>query len=597
MTPKLRKRAELTEKETWRLTDIYESDEAWEAAFEACRASVGGFSRHQGKLGGRDDLLAALREFYGAALQVSALFAYAKMHRDEDNNLARYQALTDRATTLSVEFSTASSFLTPELIALPPEYLAKCAADAAFSDYRMFFNAIERARPHTLSAAEERIVAMAGELGSSPSVIFDMLTDADMKFPDVPDGAGGMAPLTHGSYIHYMMSGDREVRKAAFTAMYETFRSFSSTVPAVYAASVKADLFNARAAKFESALAASLYRNDVPVAVYDSLIEAVRRHLPALDEFVRFQAERLGLKDPAMYDLYARVPGEFSIDLPFEEAYHLVVEALAPLGKEYQAVLSRALEERWIDPYENEGKSSGAYSWGTYETHPYVLMNYHETLEDLLTIAHEMGHSLHTYLSAKTQPAPMAEYSLFVAEVASTVNEVLTLLYLLDRHPEKGAQSYLLNNLLQAYRTTLFRQTMFAEFEKTAHAMAERGEALTGENLNRVYADLNQAYYPSIQQTDLIQYEWMRIPHFYNAFYVYQYATGFSAAMAIAGMILGEGAPAVERYKRFLCAGGSLYPIDALKLAGVDMSTPEPVEKALVMFEELFQRYKTASEV
>ena len=589
------KRSELAEKDTWRLEDIYESDAAWEKAFEACRARVGGFSRHQGALGNREALLSALQDYFAAVLEVSSLFAYAKMRRDEDNTVARYQALTDRATSLSVEFSTASSFLTPELIALDPDYLAACAADPAFSDYRMFFAAIERARPHTLSAAEERIVAMAGELGAGPGVIFDMLTDADMKFPEVPDGKGGMAPLTHGSYIHHMMSADREERKAAFTAMYGTFKSFSSTVPAVYAASVKADLFSARTAKFESAREASLYRNDVPTAVYDSLIEAVHRHLPALDELVRFQMQRLGLTDPAMYDVYAKMPGEFSIDLPFEEAYRLVVEALAPLGKDYQAVLKRALAERWIDPFENEAKSSGAYSWGTYETHPYVLMNYHETLEDLLTIAHEMGHSLHTYLSAKAQPAPMADYSLFVAEVASTVNEVLVLMYLLDKHPEKSAQSYLLNNLLQAYRTTLFRQTMFAEFEMIAHEMAEKGEALTGESLNAVYAGLNKTYYPSIEQTDLIQYEWMRIPHFYNAFYVYQYATGFSAAMAIAGMIREEGAPAVERYIRFLSAGGSLYPIDALKLAGVDMSTPEPVEKALAMFEQLMARYKEAS--
>jgi len=596
LTSTVRKRSELAEKDTWRLEDIYESDAAWEKSFEACRARVAGFSRHQGALGDRDKLLAALQDYFAAVQEVSSLFAYAKMRRDEDNTVARYQALTDRATSLSVEFSTASSFMTPELIALDPEYLAACAADPAFSDYRMFFAAIERARPHTLSAAEERIVAMAGELGASPGVIFDMLTDADMKFPKVPDGKGGMVPLTHGSYIQHMMSADREERKAAFTAMYETFKSYSSTVPAIYAASVKADLFSARAAKFESAREASLYRNDVPLSVYDSLIEAVHRHLPALDDLVRFQMQRLGLTDPAMYDVYAKMPGEFSIDLPFEEAYRLVVEALAPLGKDYQAVLEKAVAERWIDPYENEGKSSGAYSWGTYETHPYVLMNYHETLEDLLTIAHEMGHSLHTYLSNKAQPAPMADYSLFVAEVASTVNEVLVLMYLLDRHPEKSAQSYLLNNLLQAYRTTLFRQTMFAEFEMIAHEMAEKGEALTGESLNRVYAELNRTYYPSIEQTDLIQYEWMRIPHFYNAFYVYQYATGFSAAMAIAGMIREEGAPAVARYIKFLSAGGSLYPIDALKLAGVDMSTPEPVEKALAMFEQLLERYKRASE-
>ncbi len=596
MTSTSKKRGELAEKDTWRLEDIYATDEMWESAFEACRASVQDFSRHQGKLGDRDNLLSALNDYFSAVRKVSSLFAYAKMRRDEDNNRARYQALTDRATTLSVEFSTAASFLTPELIALPPEFLKACQADPAFSDYHMFFTAIERARPHTLSAAEERIVAMAGELGSSPGVIFDMLTDADMKFPEVPDDEGVMAPLTHGSYIAHMMSGDRTVRKAAFTAMYETFRAYASTVPSIYAASVKADLFSARAAKFNSAREASLYQNDVPLSVYDSLISAVHSHLPALDEMIRFQMKRLELSDPAMYDIYARMPGEFAIDLPFEEAYALVVEALAPLGQDYQDTLRRALNERWIDPYENEGKSSGAYSWGTYETHPYVLMNYHETLEDLLTIAHEMGHSLHTFLSAKHQPAPMAEYSLFVAEVASTVNEVLVLMHLLDKYPEKSAQAYLLNNLLQAYRTTLYRQTMFAEFEKTSHEMAEQGEALTGESLNQVYAALNQTYYPSVGQTDLIQYEWMRIPHFYNAFYVYQYATGFSAAMAIASLIREQGAPAVEHYKQFLSAGGSLFPIDALKLAGVDMSTPEPVERALTMFEQLLKRYKQAAE-
>jgi hypothetical protein len=308
LTSTNKKRSELQPKDTWRLEDIYESDAAWEAAFETCRASVQRFSRHQGALGARAKLLEALGDFYGTVNSVSSLFAYAKMRRDEDNTLARYQALTDRATTLSVEFSTASSFLTPELIALPPAYLEECAADPAFADYRMFFTAIERARPHTLSAAEERIVAMAGELGASPSVIFDMLTDADMKFPEVPDGEGNQVPLTHGSYIHRMMSPDREVRKAAFTAMYETFRGYSATVPAVYAASVKADLFAARTAKFQSALEGSLYRNDVPASVYDSLIEAVHRHLPALDDMMRFQMKRLGLNDPAMYDVYARMP-------------------------------------------------------------------------------------------------------------------------------------------------------------------------------------------------------------------------------------------------------------------------------------------------
>jgi oligoendopeptidase F len=595
LSTKIKKRSELLEKDTWKLEDIFTNDEAWERAYQACAEKVAGFARHRGALGSRDALKAALDHYYDAVLGVSSLMAYARMRRDEDTTRTQYQALTDRAMTLAVNMSAASSFLTPELIALSPQYLADCANDPAFSAYRMFFIDIERARPHTLSAEEERIIAMAGELGTAPGMIYDMLTDADMKFPDVPDGKGGKTQLTQGNYAPLLMNPDRAVRKAAFTAMYETFRGYSASVPAIYAASVKADLFAARTAKFDSALEASLYANDIPLAVYENLIAAVRGRLGALDRLMCFSAKLLGIRDPAMYDVYARQPGEFAIDLPFEEAYALVVRALAPLGAKYQNTLERALRERWIDPHQNEGKASGAYAWGTYETHPYVLLNYHENLEGLLTIAHEMGHAMHSFLSNRAQSAPMADYSLFVAEVASTVNEVLVLMHLMEQHTEKPAQAYLLNNLLQAYRTTLFRQTMFAEFEKSAHEMVQRGEALTADNLNDLYAALNRAYYPSFEQTDLIQYEWMRIPHFYRAFYVYQYATGFSAAMAIAGMIRDEGPAAVERYTRFLSAGGSLYPIEALKLAGVDMSSPEPVERALDLFEELIARYEVAA--
>jgi len=420
-----------------------------------------------------------------------------------------------------------------------------------------------------------------------------MLTDADMKFPTIEGEGAEPVAITQAGYIPLMMSRDRRVREAAFTGLYEVFKGFSATIPAIYAASVKADLFQAQTSRHLGALEAALFPDEVPVSVYENLIRSVRGHLMSLNRFVTRNGKLIGVDKMRMIDLYVPAVEGFDVKLPFDEAYELVVDALSILGEDYQAVLRRARDERWIDALENAGKSPGAYSWGTYGTHPYVLLNYKETLDALLTVAHEMGHSLHTYLSNKSQPYLDASYSLFTAEVASTTNEILVLFELMDRcKDDRAAEAFLTYHILDSFRGTVFRQTMFAEFERESHFMAERGEALTAESLNAVYAKLNAEYYPSVERDELIAFEWMRVPHFYNAFYVYKYATGFSAAFALAAAIRGEGAPAVERYKRFLSLGGSLPPIEALKVAGVDMESGAAVDRALDEFDRLVEKYE-----
>ncbi|NLG24708.1 MAG: oligoendopeptidase F [Clostridiales bacterium] len=587
------RRLEVAERDTWNLRDIFAAPADWEAEYAAARAAAASFEgAHRGKLGDAAQLLAALRDRYALSLSVERLYCYARMKRDEDNGLTESQALVSRAQSLAVEADTACSFLSPELSELPESYLAETADSPAFADYRVFLTELIRMKPHTLSAREERLIAMSGEVGAAPGNIYDMLCDADMKFPEVPGEDGKMVELTHAGFIPLMMSRQKAVRDAAFRALYQTYRGYASSIPAIYDASVKADIFYARAANFKTALDARLFPNHIPTSVYDNLVASVRRHLPALHRFVARNGRLIGAQPMTIRDVYVPAVEGFDIKLPFEQAYDLVVECLAPLGTEYQEALRAGRAARWIDPYENAGKSPGAYSWGTYDTHPYVLLNYKENLDSLLTIAHEMGHAMHSRYSNAAQPYPMADYSLFVAEVASTVNEVLTLRALMARHTEREAAAFLTYHLLDGFRTTVFRQTMFAEFERASHDMAERGEALTVDALNGVYYRLNADYYASIELDELIAYEWMRIPHFYRSFYVYQYATGFSAAMALAGGILREGAPAVARYLRFLSAGGSVPPLEALRLAGVDMEKPESVEAALAQFDELVESYE-----
>ncbi|MBQ3080407.1 MAG: oligoendopeptidase F [Clostridia bacterium] len=591
MADKLLKRSEVKTEDTWRLEDIYETEELWEGDFETVKNEIPKLAAYAGTLSNKDSLKEMLDLLYKAERKLTGLFAYARMRRDEDNAVTRYQGMVARTQSLITQFSAAMAFAAPELLSAEKEYLDNVKNDPAFSDYDMFIDDLIRRRPHTLSANEEKLIAMTGEMGSAPQTIYGMLTSADMRFPEIEDENGEKIRVTQSNYIPLVMSRSEKVRKAAFDALYSTYMSYSATIPAIYSASVSKDVFYARSANYKSALVSQLYPDNVPESVYENLILAINENLSSLQRFVGVNGRLNGIDKMHFYDLYLAPELGFDIKLPFSEAYDLVVDCLKVLGEDYQAVLKKAKDERWIDPYENEGKSSGAYSWGTYDSHPYVSINYKEDLDHLQTIAHEMGHSLHTWYS-NSQPYPKSDYSLFVAEVASTVNEILVLMELMERHPEKNAQAYLLYSLLDSFRGTVFRQTMFAEFEKISHEMCENGQPLTVESLNGAYAELNKKYYANIEFDELISAEWMRIPHFYRSFYVYKYATGFSAAMAIAGMIRKEGKTAVERYKSFLKAGGSLYPIDALKLAGIDMSSPEPVRRAMAEFNELLRKYE-----
>lgn len=597
MASKVAERAEIARQDKWSLSDIFRDDGAWEAAYARAEEAARAFSGREGTLASEDALEAALCEYFALNRAVEALFTYARMKRDEDNRQTSYQALCDRAQTLAVAAETAAAFFVPELLALPEAFLRAAAQKPALADYSVFLAELSRRRPHTLSAELEKMAAMAGEMGSAPHNIYSMLTQADLKFPVIRGEDGEEVEITSSGFIPLMMSRQRAVREAAFEGLYSTYQKYSATIPAIYAASVKADIFYARAAKHPSALASRLFPDNIPESVYENLIAAVRAHLPTLNRFVLRNGRLIGVEKMSVVDLYVPAIEDFDIKLSFDEAYELVIDCLRPLGEDYQALLRRARAERWLDVYENAGKSPGAYSWGTYDSHPYVLLNYKENLDSALTIAHEMGHAMHSYHSNAAQPYPKADYSLFVAEVASTCNEILVLMALMDRYADdRAAQAFLAYHLLDGFRTTVFRQTMFAEFERDAHAMAERGEPLTAESLNALYGGLNGTYYAGLEQHPLLSYEWMRIPHFYRAFYVYKYATGFSAAMALATAIRREGAPAVARYKKFLALGGSLYPIDALKVAGVDMLDPASVAAALDEFDRLVERYEALTQ-
>lgn len=580
------------QKPLWRLEDIFLSDEAWEQGYGEAAQAVSALEERAGALGDLRGLKAALDALFGVSRQVEALLVYAQMKRDQDKRIALYQGMLSRAQALAARAQAAGAFFAPELLALPPEYLEAARKDPALAVYRVYLEDVARQRPHTLSAREEKLMAMAGEVGEGPETIYEMLTDADMEFGQIQDEKGETVRLTQANYIPLMMRGDRRVRKAAFEAMYAAYGRYQATIPAAYAFSVKYDQFEAQARGFESARQMSLFNSHIPLAVYDNLLTAVQGHLDGLNRYLNTNARRLGLDRMTRWDIYAPAAKDFELKLSFEEAVKLVADCLAPLGEDYQQLVLAAPEKGWIDPYERPGKHSGAYAWGTYDSHPYVLLNYHETLDGVLTLAHELGHAMHTHFSSQAQPYPTSDYALFVAEVASTVNEVLVMLALLKRYTQPAQQAYLLNNLLDSYHRTLFRQALFAKFEMETHRLAQAGQALTGESLNKLYAELNRDWYPAVEPCQQIALEWMRIPHFYRAFYVYVYATGFSAATAIAQDLFAGKPGAARGYRAFLSAGCSLTPIEALKLAGVDMESPLPVEKALTLFEELLARYQ-----
>ena len=581
-------RDQIEEAYKWKLTDLFNTDQAWEALFTETGERAKAFSRLAGRAAsGPEGLMEVLKEESGLSLSLEKLYGYAHMKRDEDNGNSLYQGMTDRAMQLYSLAGAASAFLVPEILSIPEASLDAWLEEPGFAPFRFGVRDILRSRAHTLSQGEEKILALAAEPLSGPDTIFTMLSDVDLSFGQVMDEEGKAVELTHGTYGLLLESRDRNVRRGAYEKLYDAYMGMGNTIAATYGSSVKGDVFSATVRGFDSAVSQALFAHNVPLSVYETLVEAVHEKLPALNRYLSLRREKLGLDQLAMYDLYVPIVKELDIPMPYEEAKALVKAALRPLGKEYAALLDRAFSEGWIDVYENKGKTSGAFSNGVYGTHPYVLLNYQGRMDDAFTLAHELGHAMHSYFSDTAQPYETSQYSIMAAEVASTVNETLLTKYLLSTEKDPKRRAYYLNHFLEQFRTTCYRQTMFAEFELAAHRMAQWGEPLTAESLSKVYGKLNETYYPSVTVDERISSEWMRIPHFYNAFYVYQYATGLCAAVHLAEDVLESGSP--NRYLSFLSSGGSDYPVQELKAAGADLTKKETVLSALDEFDRCVQ--------
>ncbi|WP_369406121.1 oligoendopeptidase F [Alicyclobacillus kakegawensis] len=580
-------RDEIDEQYKWHLEDMYPSLQAWEKEAEQVRQMTSQLRGMKGTVTeSPHKLLEALRLQDQIGERLARLYAFARMRRDEDNANATYQALTDKATALWVETEEARSYFVPEVLAMDEGTLRQWVdAEAELGLYRFVIEEILREKPHVLSGEEEQILAAMGEVGDAPSQIFTMFNNADIRFPKVRDDDGQEVELTHGRYLQFLESRNREVREGAFRAMYETYGKHRNTLAAIYGASVKKDVFYARVRRYPSAREMALFADDVPVSVYDNLIEAVHEALPALHKYLSLRKRVLGLNELHLYDLYTPIVAEVDMKVPYEEAVETVLEAVSVLGSDYRRTAENGVKGGWVDVYETRGKTSGAYSWGAYGVHPFILLNYRDTLDNMFTLAHELGHAMHTHYSHSAQPYVYSSYTIFVAEVASTLNENLLLHHLLAQTDDVKQRAYLLNHQLETIRGTLFRQTMFAEFEKLTHEHVEAGEALTPEWLCDTYYRLNEQFFGAVCVVDKdIALEWSRIPHFYTPFYVYKYATGLSAATALAQKILNEGGEAVSRYIEFLKSGGSDHPIPLLRKAGVDMESPEPVRSTLELF-------------
>ena len=589
----LKTREEIAPQYKWRLEDLFPSEDAWEQELKRLEKIVPEAARFKGSLNNMESVLEMLRFTDEISLALERLFVYARMSRDTDNACSKYVSWVDRVTSLMVRYDESTSYIRPELNDIDSELLLEWAGDARMKDYDYQLRELVRGKKHVLSDESERILALSGEIGDSYDTIYTMLSDVDLQFAPIKDETGSEQPMSHGRYRLYLESRRRDIRRQAYESMYKAYESQINTVAAIYGSSVKKDVFYTRARNFPSCRERALFGGDIPVSVYDGLLDAVEEKLPVLHDYVALRKRVLGLDDLKMYDMYVPMFEAFEGEYTFEDACSLVLEALAPLGEKYTSVLKKAFSEGWIDVYETKGKSSGAYSWGAYGTHPYMLLNFQGRLDDAFTLAHEAGHSMHSYFSDEAQSYPKAQYLIFVAEVASTVNEVLMLKHLINKTEDEAVKKYLLEFFLEQFRTTVFRQTMFAEFELIAHEHAEKGESLTREWLCETYGGLNKKYYGMSVETDqLISLEWARIPHFYRAFYVYQYATGFCAAVAIASRILKEGQPAVSDYMKFLSSGGSNAPIELLKLAGVDLSDRIVLNSSLEEFSRTLNELK-----
>lgn len=589
-TNKIVTREEIRQEDKWAIEDLFKNVEDWKKEYLLVKELCEELQAYKGRLG---ESATVLVEYFNLLFKAEHLFervyVYANQKYHENTANAIYQNLADQANGLEVSLKSASAFCTPEILSIPEETITQFLdSNEELQLYRRILDEITRKKAHILSASEEALLADAGEVLGAPSNIYSMFNNADIKFPEITGEDGEKVPVTHGRYVTYMESKDRRVRKEAFESVYSTYRSMKNTAAALFASNVKASMFAAKAKKYDSTLAMYLNDTDVPVEVYKNLIETIHANLPKFHKYVALRKKLLGVDELHMYDVYAPLVSDVDMNYTFEQAKEMVLEGLVPLGDRYIDLLKEGFDNRWIDIYENEGKRSGAYSWGAYGTHPYVLLNYHENLDNVFTLAHEMGHALHTYHSNETQPYPYAGYKIFVAEVASTCNEALLIQHLLNKIDDKKQRAYLVNHFIESFKGTVFRQTMFAEFEMLAHAKAEEGEALTSEVLSQIYHDLNVKYFGEDMVIDSeIDMEWARIPHFYTPFYVYQYATGFSAAIALSRKILKEGEKAVEDYLGFLRGGSSADPITLLRGAGVDMASKDPINEALALFEEL----------
>lgn len=586
------KRIEQKVEDTWCLEDMFESDDFWEEEFGRLQRMIFQYEDFEGTLGESADRLLEYLKFNDETnLLMERLYVYANMRYHQDMANSMYQEFAARAQKLMVEMSGASAFAEPEILEITTEKInVFFNENPELETYKRYISEILRGKNHTLDKKTETILAKSRQMANAAENIFSMYNGADIKFPSITTGEGEEIEITHGNFVPLLESVDREVRKAAFEGVYETYGKMRNTLAATFAANLDQANFYAQVRNFSSAREMYLYGSNIPESVYDNLIETVHKNMDKMHKYVSLRKKILDVSELHMYDLYTTIAKAPDTKYSFEAAKDIVLEGLAPMGEEYIKVLEEGFDNRWIDVYENEGKRSGAYSWGAYGIHPYVLMNYHGTLDHVFTLAHEMGHAIHSYYSDANQPYVNAGYKIFVAEVASTCNESLLIQHLLKITEDEEEKTYLINHFLEQFKGTLYRQTMFAEFEKIAHSMVQNGEGVTADRLCGIYYNLNKEYFGDDIVIDKeIELEWARIPHFYNPFYVYQYATGLSAAIALSKRILEEGKPAVEDYMKFLTGGSSQDPIELLKIAGVDMTSSEPIETALELFGNLLE--------
>lgn len=583
-------RNEIPAQYKWHLDDIYADDSAWQADFDKLKASLPAISQYKGKLAdSSQNLLDCLKARDELGIISGKLYAFARMHRDENAADAKYQSLTGKTESLLAEAGAATAFIEPEILAIPDTALAEFRQQqSGLNEYGFYFDNLVRQKKHVLSPAEEEILSRSSEVTQASENTYNMLSHADMKFPDTLAEDGKTVQLSEGRYSALIRSANRQVRQQAFSNLFGTYNNYRNTFAATLGGNVKKNVFYARTRKYNSTLESSLEADNVPIQVYDNLISTVHENLEPLHRYVALKKKALHLSEMHMYDLYTPLIQNVEFNLPYEQGLKLVRNGVAPLGSEYASILEKGLTSGWIDVYENKGKQTGAYSWGTYGIHPFVLLNYHDRYDDVSTVAHEMGHAIHSYYSQANQPYATASYTTFCAEVASTTNEVLLLDYMLQNTSDKQKKIYLINQYLEQVRGTVYRQTMFAEFEQILYNKAETGETITADMLDALWHELNVKYYGNDIVVDKeIDVEWARIPHFYWDFYVYQYVTGYSAATALAEKVLKEGEPAQHNYINFLKSGGSDYSIEILKRAGVDMSSPKPIEVTLTKFSSM----------